>query len=231
VTGAVSLYWFAEIALATRVTLGVAVCSFLLGLILGLLGAGALLGRSKTLRLFAWSIGTTIRGVPELLTVMTVYYGGQIAMNNLASLLRSPTFDVDPFFAGVLALGIVFGAYAMDVFAGALIAVGKGQRDAAKSLGLTSFQSLRLITFPQSLRIALPGLSNLWLVLIKETALVSAISLNEIMRASDMAVSVTKQPFMYFAFACVLYLILTKISMTLHDELNKRLNRGETYHV
>jgi His/Glu/Gln/Arg/opine family amino acid ABC transporter permease subunit len=221
-----SLFWFGAIALATRVTLGVAVCSLLVGLVFGLAGAGALLGKSRVLRLVAFGIGTAIRGIPELLTVMTVYYAGQIAMNSLADYLGTTPIDVDPFVAGVLALSLVFGAYAMDIFAGAIIAVGRGQAEAASSLGLTGWQVFRLVVFPQSLRIAMPGLSNLWLVIVKQTALVSAIALNEIMQTSAMAVSVTKQPFIYFAFACLLYLVLTKASMMLQGVLQVRIDRG-----
>jgi His/Glu/Gln/Arg/opine family amino acid ABC transporter permease subunit len=221
-----SLYWFGEIALAARVTIGVAVCSLVLGLVLGLAGAGALLRGRGALCAVTRAIGTAIRGVPELLTVITIYYGGQVAMNNLANYLGASPIDVDPFIAGALALGLVFGSYAMDVFAGAVLAVDRGQTEAASSLGLTRWQLFRLVVFPQSLRIALPGLSNLWLVLIKQTALIAAIALNEIMQTSANAVSVTKEPFEYFAFACFVYLVLTTASMQFQRVLQLRIDRG-----
>ena len=204
--------WFVEILLAVRITVGVGVLSAALGLLLGVGGAICIRSRAKAARLAAGTLGMLVRGVPELLTVLIVYYGTQGLANGVSAWAGMPTLNVNPFAGGVIALALVYGAYAMVIIAGALDGVGPGQAEAARSLGLPTFKCLILVLLPQAARLAAPGLGNLWLVLIKETSLVSAIALDEIMRTTEMVVIVTRNPFVFWSFALVLYLAITAAS-------------------
>ncbi|EBX4816939.1 ABC transporter permease, partial [Salmonella enterica subsp. enterica serovar Newport] len=156
----------------------------------------------------AGNIYTTIfRGMPELLTLFIVFYGVQLGVQMLI-----PGFDVNAFAAGMVALAFVFSSYASEVFLSAFRAIPKGQYEGGYAIGLSHGQTMRMVILPQLVRIALPGLSNLWLILLKDTALVSAVQLSDIMRQSTIASRVTKEPFLFFSVACMLYLILSIIS-------------------
>jgi polar amino acid transport system permease protein len=122
------------------------------------------------------------------------------------------TVEVSAFVAGVVALGLVFSAYASEVFLGALRGIGKGQYEAGYALGLRPMGVLRLVVLPQLLRLALPGLANLWLVLLKDTSLVSVIALNDLLRATSVAVRATKEPFLFYFVACLIYLAMSLVS-------------------
>ena len=224
--GAGTLYWLGEVALAARITIGIAAGAAFVGLILGVLGAAVKVGEQRTLAWFVESVNAVLRGVPEILTVLFTYYGLQIAINKWAPLIGLAPFDLNPFAAGIAALGLTFGAYATPTIEGALRAVDRGQTDAALALGLRQRQAFRLVILPQAWRLALPGLGNLWLVVLKATALVSVISLDEVIHTTNMAVSVTKEPFFFFLFACVIYLVLTKVSMFGYTALEARASRG-----
>jgi polar amino acid transport system permease protein len=136
------------------------------------------------------------------------------------------SFEISGFAAGLVALGVVFGAFSSEVFLGAIRAVPKGQVEAGRSLGLSSTQAFALITLPQLWRLALPGLGNLWLVLIKDTSLVSVIALNDLLRQTQVAVGVTKEPFFFYLIACLIYLVFTLISSAGINRLDARANRG-----
>jgi His/Glu/Gln/Arg/opine family amino acid ABC transporter permease subunit len=221
-----TLYWLGETAAAARVTIGIAVGAAALALLLGLVGAAAKIGAPAPMRWAVEFFATVLRGVPELLTILVTYYGTQIAINELAPVLGFASFDVDPFAAAIAALGLSTAAYATQTLEGAIRAVDRGQLDAARSLGLRRWTVFLLVTLPQAWRFALPGLGNLWLSLIKQTALVSVLSLNEIIFTARQAVEVTKEPFLFFAGACVVYLVLTKVSMTGYDAIYARTFRG-----
>ena len=134
--------------------------------------------------------------------------------------------EIDAFTAGVLTLGFVFGAYATEVFRGAIISIHKGQIEAAQAIGMNRWQVFNRIMLPQVWRFALPGIGNLWLVLLKDTALISVIGLDELMRKTYVAAGSTQDPFTFFAFAAFIYLALTAISMIVFQTAEKRLNRG-----
>lgn len=191
------------------VTVKLAITSLFFGLILGILGAAAKTSKSKFLRFLGGVYTSIIRGLPELLLVLIIYYG-------TAALLLKITgeyVEIGGFTAGVFALSLAFGAYATEVFRAAILELHKGQAEAAFALGLNKKQSFFLIELPQLWRITLPGLGNLFLVLLKDTALVSLISLNDIMRQAANAVNATKLPFTFYSAASILYLVLTIISM------------------
>ncbi len=198
-----------------------------IGLTLGLAGAAAKISGGKILRTAADVLTTTIRGIPELLFVLAVYLGSSVVINETAAYLGHEDYiELNAFWSGVIALSLIFGAYATEVFRGAIQAVPRGQIEAARAFGMTSFGMFRRIILPQMWRIALPGVGNLFMVLLKNTALLSVIGVQELMRKTDSAVGYTKKPFLFYLAATLLYLILTSISTVGLAWLEKRSGRG-----
>lgn len=199
--------WGDELAAGAWLTIRLALATLPFGLVLGL--AMALMrdsGRS-VLRIPSNVFTTVFRGLPELLTLLLVYFGGQMLLARIFG-----EMEVSAFIAGLVALGLVFAAYASEVFLGALRAVGRGQYEAGQALGLRPPAVFRLIILPQLIRLALPGLANLWLVLLKETSLVSVIALNDLLRQTSVAVRATKEPFLFYLVACLIYLAMSAVS-------------------
>jgi arginine/ornithine transport system permease protein len=195
------------------VTLGVALSSLALAATLGLLGALAKLSRSRIARAIAGLYTTLIRGVPDLVLMLLVFYGGQVAINTLAPLLGHEDYiDIDPFVAGVLTIGFIFGAYLTEAFRGAFLAVPPGQREAGLAYGMNARQVLWRITLPQMMRHALPGLSNNWLVLIKSTAIISVIGLSDLMTRGQQAAGNPREPFSFYLAVALIYLVFTSVS-------------------
>lgn len=223
-----NLYGFGPLLfLGTLITVQLSLASALFGLVFGLLGATMKLSRFRLLRLLAGIYTAVIRGVPELIVILFLYYGGVILLNNLAhSLGYNGYIDVSGFTAGVAALSLTFGAYATEIFRGAIAAVPDNQIEAARAIGMTQITIFRRILLPQVWRFALPGLGNIFLVIIKETALVSVVGLDELMRKTDIAVGFTKEPFTFYLFAAFIYMAITTITMLVQRELERRANRG-----
>ena len=195
------------------VTLAVALSSLLVAAALGLAGALAKLSRSRVLQAIAATYTTLIRGVPDLVLMLLVFYGGQVAINTLAPMLGHEDYiDIDPFIAGVLTIGFIFGAYLTEAFRGAFLAVPPGQREAGLAFGMSPRLVLWRITLPQMLRHALPGLSNNWLVLIKSTAIVSVIGLSDVMTRGQQAAGTTREPFSFYLAVALIYLVFTSVS-------------------
>jgi arginine/ornithine transport system permease protein len=208
------------------VTLGVALASLVVACLLGLAGAAAKLSRRPLLGGIAGVYTTVIRGVPDLVLMLLVFYGGQVLVNHLAQRFGSDSYvDIDPFIAGVLTIGFIFGAYLTETFRGAFLAVSAGQREAGLAFGMSRWQVLRRITAPQMLRHALPSLSNNWLVLVKSTAIVSLIGLNDMMQKAQQAAGTTREPFVFYAAAALLYLLITSVSELGFGWLDKRSAR------
>ncbi|WP_417517918.1 ABC transporter permease [Minwuia sp.] len=220
--------WGDEILAGVGVTASLALATLPLGLMLGFLVALARQSDEKSLRL-AGSIYTTVfRGLPELLTLFLVYYGAQIGIQQAAQFMGAETaIEINSFVAGMVALGMVFSAFASEVFLSAFRAIPRGQYEGAYALGLGRISTMRLVILPQLIRIALPGLSNLWMILLKETALVSVIGLSDILRQSGIAARVTKDAFLFFGTACLLYLALALISSVALGGINRWAQRGE----
>ncbi|MFG1491643.1 ABC transporter permease subunit, partial [Oceanospirillum sp. HFRX-1_2] len=159
--------------------------------------------------------------------VLTIFFGASAVLMGIASQFGYDEYiELSPFVAGVTALSIAFGAYATEVFRSALQEIPKGQKEAAVALGMTRYQTFKRVTLPQVWRLALPGLGNLFLVLLKDTALVSVIGLNELMRQAAVAVGYTKEPFTFYLAAACVYLLLTSISMAGLYYLERFANRG-----
>ncbi|WP_440780006.1 ABC transporter permease [Pseudomonas syringae] len=214
------------LAAGALMTVQLALSALCLGLILGLLGALAKTSPYKPLQWLGSIYSTLVRGIPELLWVLLIYFGTVNGMRALGKLFDIPDLALSAFAAGVIALGICFGAYATEVFRGAILAIPKGHREAGLALGMSRSRILFKLVLPQMWRIALPGLGNLFMILMKDTALVSVIGLEEIMRHAQIAVGFTKQAFTFYMVAAFMYLGLTVLAMAGMYFLEKRASRG-----
>ncbi|MFA0998935.1 MULTISPECIES: ABC transporter permease [Pseudomonas syringae group] len=214
------------LAAGALMTVQLALSALCLGLVLGLLGALAKTSPYKPLQWLGGSYSTLVRGIPELLWVLLIYFGTVNGMRALGEWLGIPNLALSAFAAGVIALGLCFGAYATEVFRGAILAIPKGHREAGLALGMSQSRILFKLVLPQMWRIALPGLGNLFMILMKDTALVSVIGLEEIMRHAQIAVGFTKEAFTFYMVAAIMYLGLTVLAMTGMYFLEKRAGRG-----
>lgn len=208
------------------ITLGVAALSLATACVFGLLGALAKLSRVRGLRWAADLYTTLIRGVPELVLMLGVFYGGQILLNQLAEAQGWGYIDVPPLAAGVLTIGFVFGAYLTETFRGAILAVPRGQIEAAQAFGLRPAQVLWRILLPQMVRHAIPGFANNWLVMVKATALVSIIGLDDMLHRANMAAAATREPFTFYVLIALIYLAITSVSIVLLARLERRFSLG-----
>jgi His/Glu/Gln/Arg/opine family amino acid ABC transporter permease subunit len=210
-----------------RMTVLVGVTSMAVAVFLGLLGAWAKLSRPRAVRAAAEVYTTVVRGVPELVLILLVYYGAPMLVQDLfAAFGMKVVIDLQPFAAGVLTIGFIYGAFSTEVFRGAYLAVPKGQIEAAHACGMGQVLTVRRVLLPQMWRYALPGLGNVWMVLLKATALISVIELDELMRAANVASQATRLPFTFFFIAALMYLALTVVSMLLQQRLETWANRG-----
>ncbi len=208
-------------------TVAVSLLALVVATVLGLAGAAAKLSGPWLLKGLATLYTTVIRGIPDLVLMLLVFYGGTIAANHLLELAGSEqTVDIDPFLAGVLTIGFIYGAYMTEVFRGAIMAIPKGQAEAAHAFGMSLPQTLLHIILPQMVRYAIPGFTNNWLVLIKATALVSLIGLPDMTFLAKQASAATRSPFLFFLFTAALFLLYTSASLFLLRRLNQRYSLG-----
>lgn len=209
--------YLAYVSGGVGLTLAVAVGALALSTLLGIAGAAARLSNARLPRAIATAYATLIRGVPDLVLMLLVFYGGQIAVNSLAQragwIDENASLDVDPFVAGTITIGFIYGAYFAETFRGAMLAVPVGQSEAALACGMSRIQVLWRIVLPQMVRHALPGFTNNWLVLVKATALVSVIGLTDLMYRAKQAGAATRAAFFYFLFAATVYLAITSVSL------------------
>jgi octopine/nopaline transport system permease protein len=219
--------WGVALLLASGVTLALSVLGFLLGAAFGALSAGGRLSRRLVPAGLAKAYGTVFRGIPDLLTIYLLYYGGSIALTQIGKFFGSAGFVGLPTFAtGVLAIGIISGAYQGEVYRGAYQAVDLGQFDACKALGLSRFQSLRLVIVPQLMRHALPGLGNVWQLVLKDSALISVIGLVELMRQAQIGAGSTREPFIFYIAAAALYFVIAAATASVFRYGEARAWRG-----
>ena len=216
----------ASLLQGAALTLAVALGALALALVLGLAGAVAKLSGSAVWRRAATVYTTVIRGVPDLVLMMLIFYGGQIALNSALEAIGRESVDIDPFAAGVATLGFIFGAYFTETFRGAIQAVPTGQIEAGRAFGMSGWLVFRRITAPQMLRFALPSFTNNWLVLVKSTALVSLIGLNDMLQKAQQAAGATRQPFTFYLAVGALYLAVTTLSVLALRALEQRVSRG-----
>ncbi|GGX77519.1 ABC transporter permease [Vogesella alkaliphila] len=214
------------IASGTWMTLQLALLALAAALLLGLLGASARLSASRLLQTLAAGYTTLIRSVPDLVTMLLLFYSLQIALNHLTEWAGAGQIDIDPFVAGVVTLGIIYGAYFTETFRGAFQAVPRGQLEAAVAYGMTPWQVFRRVLFPQMMRFALPGIGNNWQVMIKATALVSIIGLSDVVKATQDAGKGSLQLFFFSLVAAAIYLAITTVSTLLLAWLGRHYAAG-----
>ena len=219
--------WGDELFRATLMTIAVSITAMIIGFSFAAIFTPLKLSKYKSLNLVANIYTTVIRGVPELLVIYLFFFGGSGAIMFVASIFGYNDYiEINAFVTGSFAIGIISGAYSTEVFRGAIQSIDKGQFEAAKVLGLSKFIQFYKIIFPQMLRLAIPNLSNVWQITLKDTSLISVTGLVEIMRQSYIAAGSTRDPLFFYSFAAVLYLLLTFLSMKLINKLEVKYSRG-----
>lgn len=220
--------WGFALLRATGVTIALACAGFALGLVLGGAVAWARLSGRRGLAAAARLYSTVIRGVPELLVLYLLFFGGSAAIMTATRLFAGEGFVGAPaFLTGMLALALICAAYCSEVLRGAWNAVDAGQAEAAEALGLRPFAVLLAVTGPQVMRHALPGLGNVWQLTLKESALVSLAGVTELMRQSAVAANATSKPFLFYATAAGLYLLVTTASTAAMHRAERTSKAGE----
>ncbi|MFL6611591.1 MAG: ABC transporter permease [Pseudomonas sp.] len=207
-------------------TVKLSVASLLLSVLLGLAGASAKLSGKQWLRMPAQLYTTLIRGVPDLVLMLLIFYSLQTWLTMITVALGWEYIEINPFAAGILTLGFIYGAYFTETFRGAMLAVPRGQLEAATAYGLSRAQRFRLVVFPQMMRFALPGLGNNWMVILKATALVSIIGLADLVKAAQDAGKSTYQLFFFLMLAALAYLVITSVSNVALRHLERRYATG-----
>ena len=219
--------WGDELFFATLMTIAVSITAMVIGFLFALIFTPLKLSKRKYLNLIANSYTTVIRGVPELLVIYLFFFGGSGAIMYVASIFGYNDYiEINAFLTGSISIGIISGAYSTEVFRGAIQSIDKGQFEAAKVLGISKFAQFYKIILPQMLRLAIPNLSNVWQITLKDTSLISVTGLVEIMRQSYIAAGSTRDPLFFYSFAAVLYLLLTYFSMKIINRLEVKYSKG-----
>jgi octopine/nopaline transport system permease protein len=220
--------WGDEFFYATLVTLTVAICSFLFGIILATGAAAMKLSSYKSLHRIANAYTTIVRGIPELLVIYLVFYGGNTLIMSIAKGVfgYNEYIELPIFFMGVVCIGLSSGAYSTEVIRGAVLAVPTGTIEAAKAIGMSTAIRFKRILVPQVVKYALPGLGNVWQLTLKETSLISVIGLAEIVRVAQIGAGSEKQPFTFFLTGLILFLLLASLSDKGYLSIEKWANKG-----
>ena len=217
--------WGDELLRATFMTVMVALAAFFFGFFISFFIVPLKLSNKKFLNYIGNTYTTIVRGVPELLVIYLLFFGGSNAVMFVAKIFGYKEFiEINAFLTGSISIGLISGAYTTEVLRGAIESINKGQFDGAKSLGLKKTTYYVYVIAPQVLRLSLPNLSNVWQLTLKDTALISVTGLVEIMRQSYIASGVTRNPLLFYCFAAFLYLILTTISLKYFNKLEKKYN-------
>jgi len=219
--------WGAALLKAALTTFALSIAGFLAGAVLGGIAAFARLGAGPPARAIAYAYSALFRGVPDLLTIYLLYFGGSVGLTTVGRWFGAQGFIGLPAFAtGVLALAVISGAYQAEVYRGAFLAIHRGELDAARAYGMSPWTMLRRIVAPQVLRYAIPGLGNVWQLVLKDSALVSVIGLVELMRQAQVGAGSTREPFVFYCSAAALYLAIAMISGSLFRHVERRGLRG-----
>ena len=219
--------WGDELFFAMLMTIAVAVAAILIGFLLAAIFTTFKLSKNKILNLIGGFYTTVFRGVPELLVIYLFFFGGSGAVMYVAKIFGYDGYiEVNAFITGAISIGIISGAYSTEVFRGAIKSIHKGQFEASEVLGFKKKIYYYKIIIPQMLRLALPNISNVWQITLKDTSLISVTGLVEIMRQSYIAAGSTRDPLFFYSFAAILYLFLTFLSMKLFKKLEKNFNKG-----
>jgi len=219
--------WGDDLAIGAAITIAVAIVGFFLGAVFGSLVAWARLAGNLPLRLFGEGYTTVLRGIPDLLVIYLFYFGGSAALGAIMGLFGNQGFVALPSFAvGAAAIGVVSAAYQAEVFRASFTALSKGEMEAARAAGMHKWLMFRRIIVPQLLRHAIPGLGNVWLLVVKESALVSVTGLAELMRTTQLAAGSTRLPFDFYLAGALIYLAITIFSTLLFAQAERRSRRG-----
>jgi len=219
--------WGDELFIATLMTIVVSLTAMIIGFLFALVFTPLKLSNNRLFNFIGNSYTTVIRGVPELLVIYLFFFGGSGAIMYVASIFGYNEYiEINAFITGSVAIGIISGAYSTEVFRGAVQSIEKGQFEAAEVLGLSKSIQFYKIILPQVLRLAIPNLSNVWQITLKDTSLISVTGLVEIMRQSYIAAGSTRDPLFFYSFAAVLYLLITYFSMKVINRLELRYSRG-----
>ncbi|WP_245494139.1 ABC transporter permease [Rhizobium leguminosarum] len=205
--------WSDELLRGAWLSIEISVSAYLIGLALGLLGAIAKQSRSSVARSVASTYTTVIRSVPDILVIFLIYYSATDALSYLISMTGlSVQFQLNGFVAAAISLGVVQGGYSTEVLRGAIVAVARGQTEAAFAVGLTRKQTFFLVIIPQMLPLALPGLGNLWLIVLKESSLVSLIGFTELVLVGKMAAGATRHYLLFYGAIGAVFLVMSGVS-------------------
>jgi octopine/nopaline transport system permease protein len=219
--------WGDELIRGAAMTLLVALCGFALGNVIGVIGALGMLSKLAPVRMFVTAYTTIVRGVPELLVIYLLFFGGGEMLMRLAEIFGfADSPSADALLAGILSVAVIAGAYSTEVIRGALAAIPRGQIEAAQAFGMSAWAVFHLVRLPQLMRFALPGLGNVWQNVLKDTALISVTSLAELMRVTHLGAGSTHRPFLFYGIAIALYLGMTAMSNELFDRAESRFDRG-----
>ncbi len=220
--------WPAAILRGASVTLAIGLCSICLGIVIGTIG-----GLVKWARLFPFTLAidgytTLIRGVPELLVIYLLFFSSAEFVSQVTAAFGYGGADDSAygFIVGTIAIGVISGAYSVEVVRGALVAVPRGHIEAGRALGLSRGRIFRRIIAPQMLRLAVPGMNNIWQSTMKDTALISVVGLQELMRISSIGAGSTRQPLLFYAVAAVVYLGITIVSQIVFGVIERILNKS-----
>lgn len=220
--------WGDEFARAALMTFAVAVCAFLLGIVFGTIFAAFKLSSSRILRWIGDVYTTVIRGIPELLVIYLIFFGGGALLRSIANALfgYDGYIDLPVFGVGVLCIGLSVGAYSTEVIRGAVLTIPRGQIEAGMAVGMGKWLRFWRILVPQTARYALPGLGNVWQFSLKDTSLISIVGLVEVMRTAALGAGSTKQPFTFYLTAFFIFLVLAIISQRAFNSAERWANRG-----
>lgn len=219
--------WLDSFLWGALVILRVFAVALVLTIVWGMLGATAKLSKSWALQRIAQAYTTVFRGTPELLVVLILYFGSAVTLTWIAGKAGSDAkfIDIPPFWAGALAISLIVGSYATETFRGALQGVETGQVEAARALGLSPWHVFFYVKLPQMWRLALPSFGNHMNSIIKDTALLSVIGVEEITYTAEMATTLTGKPFTMYMVVCAIYLAFTSMVVLAVARLELRANR------
>lgn len=203
-------------------TLSLALAALVMATLLGSLGAVGKISGGRIVRAIVFTYTTLVRGVPDLVLILLIYFGGQRLINIAGKSMGVDYIELSKFWAGVAAIGFIYGAYLTETFRGAYMTVPAGQREAAMSMGMRPLQVLRAVTLPQLIRFALPGYANVWQVLIKSTAVVSVIGLEDLVGLANDAGKSVREPFLFFTAVFFAYLFFTWVSQSIFNAAERR---------
>jgi polar amino acid transport system permease protein len=217
--------WGVAMLKGAVVTLEISFGAFLVGIVLGLLGAFAKLSGIRPLVRVAQAYTTLCRAVPELLLILLLYFAGTDAVNLLISAVGVGPVSVNGFAAAVIVLGIVQGAYASEIIRGAILAIPYGQIEAGRVFGARPALVLRRVILPAMAPYALAGFANLWLILVKDSALISVVGYNELLSTAKQAAGSTREYLRYYLLVAAVYFVITSLSNILFREIERRFGR------